>query len=98
MVAVVAAETRLKRESEPETVTKPEEKVADSPKKPDLSAHKPDNKAVIKKKVIKTDTEGNFQVQYETSNGISSNEAGVGGQIVQGSTTWIAKNGEVNYN
>lgn len=56
--------------------------------------HKPDNKAVIKTSSRSTDLDGNYQYQFESSNGIASNEGGVGGQIVQGSTTWIAKNGE----
>lgn len=60
----------------------------------DLSAHIPDKDAVIKLKTQMSDLDGNYQYQYESSNGISSNEAGVAGQIVQGSTTWIAQNGE----
>lgn len=63
-------------------------------KVPDLSAHKPDKKAVIKTSTRSSDVDGNYQYQFESSNGIASNEGGVGGQIVQGSTTWIAKNGE----
>lgn len=61
---------------------------------PDLSAHKPDKDAVIKTKSQSSDLDGNYQYQFESSNGIASNEAGVAGQIVQGATTWIAKNGE----
>lgn len=60
----------------------------------DISVHKPDKKAVIKTFERSSDIDGNYQYQYESSNGISSNEGGVAGQIVQGSTTWIAKNGE----
>lgn len=60
----------------------------------DISVHKPDNKAVIKTFDRTSDQDGNYQYQYESSNGISSNEGGVAGQFVQGSTTWIAKNGE----
>lgn len=60
----------------------------------DISVHKPDKKAVIKTFERSSDSDGNYQYQYESSNGISSNEGGVAGQIVQGSTTWIAKNGE----
>lgn len=62
--------------------------------KPDLSAHKPDKEAKIKTKTQSSDLDGNYQYQYESSNGIASSEAGVAGQVVQGSTTWIAKNGE----
>lgn len=62
--------------------------------KPDLSAHKPDKDAKIKTKSQSSDLEGNYQYQFESSNGIAANEAGVAGQVVQGSTTWIAKNGE----
>lgn len=60
----------------------------------DLSAHKPDKDAIIKTKTQTSDLDGNYQYQFESSNGISSNEGGVAGQIVQGSTTWIAQNGE----
>lgn len=60
----------------------------------DLSAHKSDKEAVIKSKTQTSDMDGNYQYQFESSNGISSNEGGVAGQIVQGSTTWIAQNGE----
>lgn len=56
--------------------------------------HKPDEDAVIKTMSRSSDTDGSYQYQFESSNGISSNEGGVAGQIVQGSTTWIAKNGE----
>lgn len=67
--------------------------------KPDKEAlakmfHKSDKEAVIKSSSRSADLNGNYQYQYESSNGISSGEGGVGGQIVQGSTTWIAKNGE----
>lgn len=58
---------------------------------PDLSAHKPDKDAKIKVKTITSDLDGNYQYQFESSNGIASSEAGVAGQVVQGSTTWIAK-------
>lgn len=61
---------------------------------PDLSAHKADKDAKIKTKTQSSDLEGNYQYQFESSNGIASSEAGVAGQVVQGSTTWIAKNGE----
>lgn len=60
----------------------------------DISVHKPDKKAVIKTSSRSADSDGNYQYQFESSNGISSNEGGVAGQIVQGSTTWIAQNGE----
>lgn len=70
------------------------EKQEPAKQKPDLSAHKPDKKAVIKTMTRSSDLDGNYQYQFESSNGIASNEGGVGGQIVQGSTTWIAKNGE----
>lgn len=63
-------------------------------KMPDLSAHKPDKKAVIKTITRSSDLEGNWQYQFESSNGIAANEGGIAGQVVQGSTTWIAKNGE----
>lgn len=60
----------------------------------DLSAHKPDKEAKIKSKTQSSDLDGNYQYQFESSNGIASSEGGVAGQVVQGSTTWIAKNGE----
>lgn len=56
--------------------------------------HKPNKEAVIKTMSRSSETDGSYQYQFESSNGISSNEGGVAGQIVQGSTTWIAKNGE----
>lgn len=56
--------------------------------------HKPNKDAVIKTSSQTSDLDGNYQYQFESSNGISSNEGGVAGQIVQGSTTWIAQNGE----
>lgn len=84
---------------EEESVT--EEQIYEEPKKalparqkPDLSAHKPDKDAVIKTKSSTSDLEGNYQYQFESSNGIAASEGGVAGQVVQGSTTYIAKNGE----
>lgn len=65
-----------------------------SAEKGDISVHKPDKQAVIKTSSSSSDVEGNYQYQFESSNGISSNEGGVAGQIVQGSSTWIAQNGE----
>lgn len=80
---------------DPVAVENPQEKSEEKPKnKPDLSAHKPDKNAVIKTRTQESDSDGNYSNSFESSNGISSNEGGVGGQIVQGSTTWIAKNGE----
>lgn len=70
-----------------------QEEIKKSPSR-DLSAHKPDKEAKIKTKTQTSDLDGNYQYQYESSNGISANEGGVAGQVVQGSTTWIAKNGE----
>lgn len=61
------------------------EKKEPSKHKPDLSAHKPDKKAVIKTKTQTSDLDGNYQVQFESSNGIAYNEGGLAGQIVQGS-------------
>lgn len=78
-----------------ETVT--EKQIVEEPKrahKPDISVHKPDKEAVIKTKTQTSDLDGNYQYQFESSNGIASSEGGVAGQVVQGSTTWIAKNGE----
>ncbi|XP_031637337.1 endocuticle structural glycoprotein SgAbd-3-like [Contarinia nasturtii] len=105
LVAVAAAGvSRSAKEPESESEIqieeeKPEEIVEDHEEtevkhKPDLSAHKPDKIAVIKSKTQTSDNDGNYQYQFESSNGIVSNEGGVAGQIVQGSTTWIAKNGE----
>ncbi|XP_055326803.1 endocuticle structural glycoprotein SgAbd-4-like [Sitodiplosis mosellana] len=110
LVACVSAARRAKEEPKPEqkpelaSTEQPElkaeeleaatEKQEPTKNKPDLSAHKPDKIAVIKSKTITSDLDGNYQVQFESSNGIASNEGGVAGQIVQGSTTWIAKNGE----
>lgn len=82
-------------EKELESIT--EEQIFDEPEKApsrDLSAHKADKDAKIKSKTITSDLDGNYQYQYESSNGIASSEGGVAGQVVQGSTTWIAKNGE----
>lgn len=74
-----------------------EEQTFEKPKNapaPNLSVHKPDKDAVIKTKTQTSDLDGNYQYQFESSNGIASSEGGVAGQVVQGSTTWIAKNGE----
>lgn len=64
----------------------------------DLSAHKPNNEAVIKSMNRKADGEGNYEYQFESSNGILMNEVGLTGErgtpVVQGSTTWIARSGE----
>lgn len=64
----------------------------------DLSAHKPNNEAVIKTQSRSADDEGNYNYQFESSNGISMSEIGMIGErgtpLVQGSTTWIARSGE----
>ena len=72
-------------ESNGEELEASTEKKEPAKRKPDLSAHKPDRKAVIKTKTQTSDLDGNYQVQFESSNGIASNEGGVAGQIVQGS-------------
>lgn len=72
---------------------KPKQAVAEEPKR-DLSAHKPNKDAVIKSSSNTVEDDGSYQYQFESSNGISANEAGVAGQVVQGSTTWIARSGE----
>lgn len=64
----------------------------------DLSAHKPNNEAVIKTSSHTSDADGNYEYKYESSNGIAAHEVGTTGEkgtpIVQGSTTWIARSGE----
>lgn len=97
LVTVSTEEVESVAEEDVESIT--DEQTFEEPKKapahkPDLSAHKPDKDAVIKTKTQTSDSEGNYQYQFESSNGIASNEGGIGGQVVQGSTTWIAKNGE----
>lgn len=58
------------------------------------NVHKPNKDAIIKTSSRSADQQGNYQYQFESSNGISSNEGGVAGQFAQGSTTWIARSGE----
>lgn len=60
----------------------------------DLSAHKASKDAKIKSSSNTADENGSYQYQYESDNGILQSEGGVAGQIVQGSSQWIARSGE----
>lgn len=56
--------------------------------------HKPSNAAIIKSSSSKLNQDGSYQFQFDSDNGISTLESGIGGQVVQGSTQWIARSGE----
>lgn len=48
------------------------------------NVHKPNKDAIIKTSSRTSDEQGNYQYQYESSNGISLSEGGVAGQFAQG--------------
>lgn len=54
---------------------------------------KPQSAAVIKTQEINTSEDGSYRFNYESDNGISIAESGVGGVVVNGQASWISQEG-----
>lgn len=54
---------------------------------------KPQSAAQSKSQSIVTSKDGSYQYEYESDNGISISQSGVGGVVANGQASWISKEG-----
>jgi hypothetical protein len=60
-----------------------------------VAAAQSESQAVITKQTSDINPDGSYTHEYQTSNGISGSESGVGGQYAQGANSYYAPDGQL---